>query len=112
MKDLVELSPDGDNVWSTDDMLSLVDSIRWFRGIGSEERKVQFVADEVPRYHLTDEMFEVLQSLQSMDGVDEEILIYASDYDQHWTWKILANPQALAVWQNVRRLEKDSPSAA
>lgn len=112
MKEPVILSPDDDQVWSADDMLSLVDSIRWFRGIGTEIRKAQFVADEVPRYNLSDELFSVLESLQSMDGIDEEILVYASDYDQHWTWKILPSPLAFAVWQNVNRCESSPYSAA
>lgn len=112
MKDPVQLSPDNDEIWSAYDMLSLVDSIRWFRGIGSDERRIQFVGDEVPRYDLTDEMFEILQSLQAMEAVDEEILIYASDYDVHWTWKILASPCPFGVWQNVDRLNKDSSPAA
>lgn len=111
MKEAVVLSPDGDHVWSAHEMLSLVDSIRWFRGIGSDERRAQFIADEVPRYDLTDELFETLQSLQSMDGVDEEIVIYASDYDEHWTWKVLPSPMAFAVWQNVP-LKMGEPPAA
>jgi hypothetical protein len=112
MKEPVILSPDDDHVWTADEMLSLVDSIRWFRGIGTEVRKAQFIADEVPRYNLSDELFNVLESLQSMDGVDEEILVYASDYDEHWTWKILPSPLAFAVWQNVNRCRSSSDPAA
>jgi hypothetical protein len=112
MKEPVVLSPEGDNVWSAEEMLSLVDSIRWFRGIGTDERRAQFIADEVPRYELSDELFETLQSLQSLEAVDEEILIYASDYDFHWTWRVLPSPFAFAVWQNVDRLRSSTNPAA
>ena len=112
MKEPVVLSPDGDHVWSPSEMLSLVDSIRWFRGIGSDARRAQFIADEVPRYNLTDELFEVLQGLQAADEVDDEILVYASDYDEHWTWKILPSPLAFGVWQNVNRCRSSSNPGA
>ena len=95
-----ELSPDPDTIWSQDDMLQLVDSIRWFRGIGSAERNIKFIADEVPRYSLSEEMFDVLQQLQADDAIDDEILIFASDFDYNWTWRILPSPLGFAIWQN------------
>jgi hypothetical protein len=56
-------------------------------------------------------MFELVEYLQMNDFVDDEILIYRSDYDDKWTWKICASPSSFAVWQNVAFGEVDNPAA-
>lgn len=112
MKEPVVLAPDRDGSWSQDELIRLVDSIRWFRAIGSNDRRELFIGDRVPRYDLNNEMFELLMMLQSGELLDEEIHIYASDFDMLWTWKVCASPLGLAVWRNVERSSETSPAAA
>lgn len=111
MKEPVVLSPDHGGCWSESDLFDLVESIRWFRGIGAFERHLKFIGENTPHRDLSDEMFELVEYLQMNDFVDDEILIYRSDYDDKWTWKICASPSSFAVWQNVAFGEVDNPAA-
>jgi len=93
-------------VWSQEDMISIVSTIKWFRSFTHKSENSFFSdAPDQDLCRLTTAGIEIANSLLQDDFLHKKLWIFATLSTPFYTWKIMPTGALVGEWSNVRGLK-------